>query len=114
MPSKLAACADATCSSGSITIRTIDSTGVVGRYTSLALTTTGVPVISYYDTGNGDLKLAVCADATCSSSTTIRTIDGAGDVGLRASLALTTAGLPVISYYGGAFKLAVCADATCF
>ena len=112
---KLAVCADATCSSGT-TIRTIDSAGSVGSHTSLALTTAGFPVISYFDVTNTDLKLAVCADATCSSGTTIRTIDGAGDVGEFTSLALTAAGFPVISYYdrtNGDLKLAVCADATC-
>ena len=112
---KLAACADATCSSGTI-IRTIDSTGNVGRDTSLALTTAGFPVISYRDYTNVDLKLAVCADATCSSGTTIRTIDSTGSVGFYTSLALTTAGFPVISYFDNSLvdlKLAVCADATC-
>ena len=111
---KLAVCADATCSSS--TIRTVDS-GLKfgsGSYTSLALTTAGFPVISYYD-ADDDLKLAVCADATCSSST-IRTVDSAGNVGSYTSLALTTAGNPVISYQDATnddLKLAVCADATC-
>ena len=112
---KLAVCADATCSSGT-TIRTIDSTGVLGGFTSLVLTTAGVPVISYYDETNDDLKLAVCADATCSSGTTIRTIDSTGNVGQHTSLALTASGFPVISYLDGTnfdLKLAVCADATC-
>ena len=112
---KLAVCADATCSSGT-TVRTMDSTGRVGWYTSLALTTGGCPIISYADVTNGDLKLAVCADATCSSDTTIRIIDSSGDVGYFTSLVLTTAGFPVISYYDNTnhnLKLAVCADATC-
>ena len=113
---KLAVCADATCSPGTTIIRTIDSTGDVGHYTSLALTAAGLPVISYYDATNSDLKLAVCANATCSSGTTIRTIDSLGNVGSHTSLVLTPAGFPVISYYDGAnnhLKLAVCADATC-
>ena len=113
---KLAVCAVATCSSGTI-IRTIDSLGAVGSYTSLALTTAGFPVISYFDFNDFDLKVAVCADATCSSGTTIRTIDSAGDVGRYTSLALTTAGFPVVSYRDTTnldLKVAVCADATCF
>ena len=112
---KLAVCADATCSSGTA-LRTVDSMGSVGEYTSLALTAAGFPVISYYDQTNGDLKLAVCADATCSSGTTILTIDSTGRVGQFTSLALATAGFPVVSYYditNSGLKLAVCADTTC-
>ena len=87
----------------------------MGSWTSLALTTAGNPVISYFDSTNGGLKLAMCADASCSSSTT-RIVDSAGKVGAYTSLALTTAGNPVISFYdqtNGDLKLAVCADATC-
>ena len=112
---KVAMCADVTCSSGT-TVRTIDSTGNVGQHTSLALTTAGFPIIAYYDVTNGDLKVAVCADTTCSSGTIVHTIDSTGDVGRHTSLALTTAGFPVISYYDNTkqgLKLAVCADATC-
>ena len=112
---KLAVCADVACASGT-TIRTIDSTGNVGQFTSLALSTAGFPVVSYWDVTNDDLKLAVCTDATCSSNTTIRTIDSTGSVGSQTSLALTTAGFPVISYYdatNGDLKLAVCADVAC-
>jgi hypothetical protein len=50
------------------------SGGVVGRNTSIALTSSGNPVISYYDDTNRDLKVAVCNDATCSSPT-ITTVD---------------------------------------
>ena len=56
---------------------TIDSAGRVGTFDSLALTTTNIPVISYYDATNSALKLAVCNDAACSLPT-ISTLDAAG------------------------------------
>eukprot|EP00049_Salpingoeca_infusionum_P023507 m.12554 g.12554 ORF g.12554 m.12554 type:complete len:483 (-) comp5834_c0_seq2:2309-3757(-) len=98
--------------------RTIDGEdGVnVGVFSSLALTTEGVPVISYQDLTNQNLKLAVCNNVLCTMPT-IRTVDSAGAVGKGTSLALTSVeDHPVISYYdetNSALKLAVCHDFTC-
>jgi hypothetical protein len=58
-----------TCSSG--TNVTLETTGYVGWYTSVAIGDDGNPVISHYDTTNGDLELYVCADAACSSGTNV-------------------------------------------
>jgi len=112
---KLVRCGDATCASGN-TIRTLDSAGIVGWYSSLVLDSNNDPVISYYDLTNGDLKLVRCGDATCSSGNTIVTVDSAGDVGAYMSLALDSSGKPVISYFdltNGDLKLVHCGDATC-
>jgi hypothetical protein len=82
---------------------------------SLALTSTGAPVISYYDVWNSALKLAVCADATCTSHSLI-TLDSDDDVGRFTSLALTSTDVPIVSYIdytNSTLKLAICNDTAC-
>jgi hypothetical protein len=102
----------------------------IGQYSSVALNSAGNPVIAIYDGtrndprlsiapyGNGDLKLVVCNDPTC-SSTTITTVDRGtyytDDVGRYNSMVLDSKGFPVIAYYdqGNGLMLAHCANATC-
>lgn len=87
----------------------------VGSSSSMALNAHGMPVISYFDTTNRDLKLAICNDNRCTSPT-IRTVDSTGDVGYFSSVAITSDNKPVISYFDDTFfdlKLLVCTDATC-
>ena len=167
---KLVHCNDANCVGSNETFQTIDSTGDVGRYTSLRLDSVGNPVISYYDVTNFDLKLAHCSNANCSGINSIQirrqrrdrksrrvhlagldasgfpvisyrnvtsgdlklvhcndancagsdestqTVDSTGVTGSYTSLALTTAGLPVISYRdstNGDLRLAKCSDVNC-
>jgi hypothetical protein len=76
-------------------IQTVDSAvNAVGYYTSLQLTPTGWPAISYYDWGYGDLKYTY-KDA---SGWHTQTVDSGGDVGGWSSLQLTSTGWPAISY----------------
>jgi hypothetical protein len=88
----------------------------VGQYTSITIGAEGFPVISYYDVTNGDLKVAKCGNASCSSGNTLTTIDSVGDVGIRASITIGTDGFPVISYYDFTnehLKVAKCGNASC-
>jgi len=94
---KIAICNDTTCSSP--TFKTLDSlpSGIVGSYTSIALASGDKPVVSYRDGTNGNLKLVVCDDSAC-NSTTITTLDSAGEVGTHTSIALAADDRPVVSY----------------
>ena len=75
----------------------------------------GLGLISYYDAGNYDLKVAHCADVTCSSATPV-TLDSGGDVGWYTSVTIGADGLGLISYSdytNGDLKVAHCANAFC-
>ena len=112
---KVAACTNAGCT-GTPTITTVDSDGNVGRYTSMAISDSGNPVISYFDFTNEALKVAACTTADCSGTPTVTTVDSDGDVGRELSIAIGDSGYPLISYYDAtntALKLAACTTADC-
>lgn len=109
---RLAICHDLTCQS--VTYRTIDEPGNIGRYTSVEVNSRDLPVISYSNSVvYADLKLAVCNDAICSAPT-ITTVDDGDRVGWYNSLELTSDDVPVISYTSpSGLTLAACNDALC-
>ena len=112
---KVAICEDMKCLTA--INRTIDGNGNVnvGKFTSIAIGTNGKPIISYYDQDNGDLKVAICIDPTCTGSTN-STIDSTGNVGLYPSMAIGIDGNPIISYLDYAnqdLKVAACNNPTC-
>ena len=115
---KFARCADKDCAGGNA-ITTVDSTGTVGKFASLAIGADGLPVMSYYDVKNSTLKVAKCGNAACTAENTITTVDTLGDVGQFASIAIGADGLPVISYASldsfnsTAIKVAKCGNAAC-
>jgi hypothetical protein len=112
---RVAHCGNSTCTAGT-TIRTVDAPGDVGYDTSLTLDASGFPVISYYDWGSRELKVAHCGDPTCASGNSVTTVDSLGNTGYHTSLLLDASGFPVVAYGdrgGDVLKLVHCGDATC-
>lgn len=116
---KVAKCANAACT-GTAAVATVDDPpgGDVGAYTSIALGSDLLPVISYLDAGANALKVAKCGNPGCSAGNTITTIDGGpgvGSVGAFSAIANGADGRPVVSYYdnSGSLKVAKCANPVC-
>ena len=117
---KVVHCNDDACAGGDETITTIDSTGDVGSYPALAVSSDGFPVIAYYDATNGNLKVVHCNDDACvGGNETITTVDNsANDVGRYASIALvgSVGRQPTVAYVDvttHALRVLRCNDAAC-
>lgn len=92
----LTICSNALCTSRSSAL--IDGvTKDVGAYSAIALTKTGVPVISYANKTNGDQMLAVCNSAKC-TSVNIQSVDQV-NFGSHNDMLLSSNDLPVLVYY---------------
>ncbi|OHA53634.1 MAG: hypothetical protein A2991_02140 [Candidatus Terrybacteria bacterium RIFCSPLOWO2_01_FULL_58_14] len=114
---KILHCNDVNCVGGDESIVAVDTVGSVGLYPSLRLDASGNPVVSYYDQTNADLKVLHCNDPNCAGGDeSINSPDTTGNVGWHTSLALDTAGNPVVGYYDatlGDLKILHCNDPNC-
>ncbi len=80
----------------------------VGMYTSIATSPTGDVYVAYYDVDNGDLKFVARYGGPSATWITPMTVDGStvvgsapsnGDVGMYASIAIDSNGIPAIAYF---------------
>ncbi|MEX2102711.1 MAG: hypothetical protein WD805_02015 [Gaiellaceae bacterium] len=95
---------------------TLDAAGVVGEFTSVAIGADGMPILSYRDVTNNDLKIVHCGNAACTGGNLVAPLDTGGTVGADTSLAIGTDGLPVVSYRDASndsLKMLHCGDVTC-
>jgi hypothetical protein len=75
----------------------VDTTGDVGQYVDMAIDSTGIPHISYYDASRSALIYAT--RNSINTTWVTATLDNNGDVGLFTSIALNPNDLPYIAYY---------------
>ncbi len=107
-------CTTTACTGGASTV--VETTpGNVGKFTSIAIGTDGLAIISHYDATNKDLRVFHCADTACTSGTGTA-VDTGGDVGQYTSIAIGADGMPMISYFDATnldLKVFHCADTAC-
>lgn len=119
---QLALCESATCSGTSAIVpldigvgtsaSTASGTGT-GWFPSIVIGATGAPLVSYIDGSNySAVKLAVCASATCATSSSVKIAAGPSAMGAN-DIALGPNGNPIIGYWMGDSTFAVCGSATC-
>jgi hypothetical protein len=111
-------CSNADCTAGVST--DVDApVGIgVGLQSSVAVPSDGLPVISYYEAFDRNLRVAKCSTASCAGSATVTLFDVAEDSGGATSIAIGADGLPVVAYTGGTnlaptIKVLKCAVAAC-
>jgi hypothetical protein len=115
---KVTHCGNTACNAGN-KITSLDTAGAVGLYTSIAIGSDGLPIISYQDGTNANLKVAHCGDVACSTpcgvgGTTCPVIDAG--TAFFSSITIGSDGLPIISYQditNSDLKVAHCADVAC-
>lgn len=94
----------------------VDFGNTVGQFASAATGSDGLPVISYWDNTNGDLRMTHCGSPSCSVGNNTVIVDNGANVGQYTSIAIGLDGMPIISYYdqaNGNLKVAHCGDLYC-
>jgi hypothetical protein len=98
------------------TLTTVDSSSSVGDWVSITIGADGLPIISYWDYGNGHLKVVHCTTVKCTSTDTPQTVDSSSNVGPYSSITIGADGLPIISYLdqgNGHLKVVHCTTVKC-
>ena len=108
-------CGSVTCASGNISTTVDDPVQTVGGYTSLAIGSDGLAVISHSDFGTNTLRVTHCSNIACTAATST-TADAAAFVGTTTSLVIGSDGLPLIGHRDDAargLRVTHCANVAC-
>jgi hypothetical protein len=92
-----------------------DDSADVGEYSSVAIGVDGLPLISYWDKTNNDLKVTHCSNLQCTQATTT-IVDNTTFVGKYSSIAIGRDGFGLIAYQNidsGRLKVAHCTNIEC-
>jgi len=111
-------CNNIACADDDHTLTTIDSAAYFGPYTAIAIGADNLPIIAYYEVGDGVLRVAHCNDIYClGANETITPLDDPPNyVGTHLSMAIGADGFAVISYRdesASALRVAHCDNAPC-
>jgi hypothetical protein len=118
---KVVKCGNSSCSAGNI-ITTMDAVAGAGGFTSVAVPTDGLPVVSYQfaNTTTSLLKVAKCGNASCTSGNALTDVDAPTSPaawGYNTSLAVGADGRPVIVHANGnrtgSIRVVKCGNAAC-
>jgi len=112
---KVVHCTNTACSTHDTPVA-LDTTGIVGQYTSIAIGADNLPIITYYDSTNGDLKVVHCTNTACSTHDTPAALDTTGNVGRYTSIAIGADNLAIISYLDATnfdLKVVHCTNTAC-
>lgn len=106
-------CGNAACTTSTTTVIDASNLGSNPDH-ALIVPADGRPIFAYYDSSNADLKVARCADTSCTGLASVVVADAAGFVGRAPGIALA-AGLPQIAYNAGdnSVKLMRCSTMDC-
>ncbi len=95
---KIVHCTTIDCSTDNVST-VLDSQGIVGRDSSVAIGADGNPVVSYTDDTFGNLKIIHCLDVSCMSKDIPVTLDNSESTGVTPSVAIGVDGYPIVSYF---------------
>lgn len=110
----MSACTTPTCT-GDVHTTVVDASTSNQQDIAITIGADGNPVVAYFESGDGELRVAACDNPRCLSAT-ITTIDSNGQAGQHTAITIGADGFPVIAYYDGAagqLRVAKCNNAAC-
>jgi hypothetical protein len=110
-------CGNVACTAGNVSTTVDDPANSVGFYTSIAIGSDGLPIISHWDQTAGGLRVTHCGDVACTAGNVSTTVDDPGNtVGFYTSIAIGSDGLPIISHLdvtASALRVTHCGNVAC-